>query len=119
MTEKEIYPLHPLTAFSTLDGRYWSQVNDLVPYASELALIKARFEVESIHMIEMSKVGAIRSLSDTEIDTLRDFGPNLTLEQGEIIKQIEDETDHDVKAPIGTGLDLAAVVPSPNWPLLL
>lgn len=94
----ERLPLTPLTAISPLDGRYWDKLTDLSPYASELGLIRARFEVEAKYLVDLSKVGVIRPLGQQEVNHLLTLGPALTLEQTERIKQIEVTTRHDVKA---------------------
>lgn len=96
--ETEKFPLTPLTAISPLDGRYWNKVSDLSPFASELGLIRTRFEVEARYLVELSKAGVIRQLGQHEVDHLLNLGPSLTLKQGERVKQIEDTTRHDVKA---------------------
>lgn len=96
--DREPLPLHPLTAFSPVDGRNWKDVRDLSYNASEFGLIRARFEVEGRHLIGLSKFGVLRPLSGQEVDFLTNLGPNLTLEQAQIVKDIEDVTDHDVKA---------------------
>lgn len=96
--EVEKLLLTPLTAISPLDGRYWDKVSDLSPYASELGLIRTRFEVEARYLVELSQVGVVRPLGQLEADHLLELGPSLTQDQGERIKQIEDTTRHDVKA---------------------
>lgn len=96
--EVEKLPLTSLTAISPLDGRYWSKVSELSPFASEFGLIRTRFEVEARYLVELSKVGVVRPLGQQEVDHLLALGSSLTLEHGERVKQIEDTTRHDVKA---------------------
>ncbi len=95
--EKE-HTLTPLTAISPLDGRYWSRVEDLVPFTSEMALIQTRVEVEARYLVALSEAGIVRPLQDQERDILMSLGPNMTLEQTEEVKVIEQTTHHDVKA---------------------
>src|SRR3989344_8978862 len=90
--------LTPLTAISPLDGRYRSRVEDLAPFASEMALIKTRVEVEARYLVGLSEVGLLRPLADQERDVLVNLGPNMTMPQTERVKVIEDTTRHDVKA---------------------
>lgn len=90
--------LTPLTAISPLDGRYRNRVEDLAPFASEMALIKTRVEVEAKYLVGLSEVGLVRPLADQERDALMNLGPNMTMAQAERVKIIEDTTRHDVKA---------------------
>ena len=97
MAEKES-GLTPLTAISPLDGRYRGRIEDLAPFASEMALIKTRVEVEARYLVGLSEVGLLRPLADQERDVLVNLGPNMTMPQTERVKVIEDTTRHDVKA---------------------
>ena len=90
--------LTELTAISPLDGRYRSRVEDLAPYASEMALIKTRVEVEARYLVGLSEVGLVRPLADQERDALINLGPNMTFAQAGRVKEIEETTRHDVKA---------------------
>src|SRR5487761_1409128 len=90
--------LTELTAISPLDGRYRSRVEDLAPYASEMALIKTRVEVEARYLVGLSEVGLVRPLADQERDALINLGPNMTFAQAGRVKEIEEKTGHDVKA---------------------
>lgn len=97
MAERES-ELTPLTAISPLDGRYRNRIEDLAPFASEMALIKTRVEVEARYLIGLSEAGLVRPLADQERDVLMNLGPNMTIVQAERVKVIEDTTRHDVKA---------------------
>lgn len=97
MVEREL-DLTPLTAISPLDGRYREKVEDLAPFASEMALIKTRVEVEAKYLVALSEIGLVRSLTDQERGTLINLGPNMTLPQVQRVKEIEATTRHDVKA---------------------
>lgn len=86
-----------LTALTSLDGRYQSQVAELQEYFSEAALIKARLQVEIHYLFYLSQQKIIRSLSATEKKSLtRLLKPSLA--DCENIKKLESETKHDVKA---------------------
>lgn len=95
---KEGTALTPLDAISPLDGRYWDKVESLSSYASEAALIKTRVEVEAKYLIALAEVGLIRPLNNDEKIRLVLLGGDLTQEQTERVKAIEDTTRHDVKA---------------------
>lgn len=97
-TLKESVGLCPLTAISPLDGRYRDKVVDLVPFSSEMALIKTRIEVEARYLVALSEVGLIRRLQPEEKDRLMGLGPALQLQGAETVKEIEEVTRHDVKA---------------------
>lgn len=103
MTKEEASQSFPdqlteLTAISPLDGRYWEETHELAPFASEMALIQTRVEVESKYLIGLSNVGLVRPLNDQEREVLTNLGPTMTLEQAARVKEIESTTRHDVKA---------------------
>lgn len=99
MSQHELLPLSELTAISPIDGRYRSRVEELAPHTSEMALFRTRVEVEARYLVALSDAGLTpRSATTQEKKQLLDLGPNLTLEQAERIKEIENTTRHDVKA---------------------
>lgn len=100
--------LTELTAISPLDGRYRDKVEDLAPFASEMALIKTRVEVEARYLVALSEVGLIRPLTDQEREALMTVGPNMTLIQAGRVKEIEATIRHDVKAMEGTFREIVA-----------
>ncbi len=99
--------LTELTAISPVDGRYRGKVEELVPFASEFAIIKNRVMVEAEYLISLSETGIIR-LSEEEKKTLQSSYINLTEEEAQKIKDIETSgvpginngkrTNHDVKS---------------------
>ncbi len=91
-------PLTELTAISPIDGRYGDRTQELRPFVSEFALIQTRIEVEAKYLIALSDIGVVRKLTPGEKKKLNSFGPDLTLDDAEKIKKIEEETRHDVKA---------------------
>ena len=99
-------PFEPLTAISSIDGRYRDTVAPLAEYFSEYALIKNRLVVECEYLIALSETKAIgiRALTDAEKTSLRAIG-NVSVEAARIVKSIERQgydgipaTNHDVKA---------------------
>lgn len=91
-------PLTELTAISPVDGRYRREIIDIVPFSSEMGLIKTRLEIEARYLVALSEAGVVRKLTPEEKETLIGLGPSLTHEQAERVKEIEDKTRHDVKA---------------------
>lgn len=90
--------LRELTAISPLDGRYRSRVEVLAPFASEMALIKTRVEVEARYLVCLSDSGLVRPLTEQERKVLMEMGPKMTLAQTARVKEIEETIRHDVKA---------------------
>ncbi len=93
-----LLPLTELTAISPIDGRYRNRTEPLAPYASEFALIKTRMEVEACYLIALSDVGVARKLTEEERTRLSSFGSDLSIDDIQKVKNIEEETRHDVKA---------------------
>lgn len=99
--------LEPLTAVSSVDGRYRATVAALAGYFSEYALIKRRLIVECEYLRLLSGargVDMMRLLTEREFGLLRTLA-DLTIEDAQIVKKIEREgyegipaTNHDVKA---------------------
>jgi adenylosuccinate lyase len=87
-----------ITALNPLDGRYKDKTEALSPYLSEYALIKYRIEIEIKYLLALSKNKIIRDLSKKEQDILTSFYTDFSVEEALKIKQIEEETRHDVKA---------------------
>ena len=91
--------LSPLTAISPIDGRYRSKTVELDDFFSEFALIRYRVMVEVEYFISLCEL----SLPQLEkfngnYDDLRAIYEEFQLEDAEEIKEIEKETNHDVKA---------------------
>lgn len=90
-----------LTALSPLDGRYASKVAALRPHFSESGLIRRRLQVE----IEWLKALAaephfaeIPSFSPATVTALDQLVEGFGTQQAAEVKEIEDVTNHDVKA---------------------
>ena len=91
-------PYSELTAITPLDGRYRSRINELAPIVSEYGLIKARLEVEIKYLLALSESGVTRKFTKEEKNLLEKLLTEATYETIEKVKQIEQETRHDVKA---------------------
>jgi adenylosuccinate lyase len=91
--------LENLTATSPIDGRYRQQTDVLAPFFSEFALIKYRVQVEIEYFIALHQQN-LDQLSKNPINTnqLRNIYKNFSIENAQIIKDIEKTTNHDVKA---------------------
>jgi len=89
--------LTTLTAISPIDGRYRKQVQQLDDYFSEFALIKYRIkvEVEYLFFLEKKKFLNLPAKSKNHLQRLAE---DFNLENALAIKQIEQTTNHDVKA---------------------
>jgi len=92
-------PFEPLTAVSSVDGRYRDTAAALALYFSEYALMHKRLVVECEYLVALSKTPktGVRRFSDNEVRMLRKL-LNISLEDARAIKAIEKETNHDVKA---------------------
>ena len=89
--------LNTLTAISPIDGRYRNQLNQLADYFSEFALIKYRVlvEVEYFIFLGQKKMFQIPAAVKKQLLLITE---NFSLEDAQVIKQIETITNHDVKA---------------------
>jgi adenylosuccinate lyase len=99
--------LEPLTAVSSVDGRYRATAAALAGYFSEYALMKNRLIVECAYLRLLSSargVDGMRAFTGRELELLRALA-DLSMEDAHVIKKIEREgyegipaTNHDVKA---------------------
>ncbi len=89
-----------LTAISPIDGRYRSKVDGLALYFSEYALIRYRVLVEIEYFISLCNLPLpqLQKVDHAVFGQLRDIYRNFRLEDAERIKEIEQVTNHDVKA---------------------
>lgn len=93
--------LTSLTAISPIDGRYADKTKALRPFFSEYGLLHARVEVEVrwLHLLganaDIVEVPKLSSDAENFLDTLVS---NFSVEDAAEIKEIERETNHDVKA---------------------
>jgi len=90
-----------IKSISPLDGRYSKNIEPLTAYFSEWGLIKYRIHVEIEWLIMMSErpeITHVRDLSDSEKEYLRNIVSDFNDEKALTVKEIEDQTRHDVKA---------------------
>jgi len=89
-----------LTAISPIDGRYRDKVDNLAGYFSEWALIRYRVRVEIEYFIFLcEQIPQLKPLDSDDVkNNLRDIYINFTQEDAGRIKEIENVTNHDVKA---------------------
>ena len=92
--------INSLTAISPVDGRYSNKVENLWKYFSEFALIKYRVFVEIEYFIALCEIPLpqLLEISANQIAGLRKITENFSLENAARIKEIENVTNHDVKA---------------------
>ena len=89
-----------LTAISPIDGRYADKTTSLVPFFSEMALILYRVQVEVEYFIALCEL-PLPQLADfpkERYTNLRRLYQNFTEEEALKVKEIEQTTNHDVKA---------------------
>ncbi len=89
-----------LTAISPIDGRYRSKVDGLALYFSEYALIRYRVLVEVEYFISLCELPLpqLQNVDHSIYSQLRAIYKGFRLEDAERIKEIEQVTNHDVKA---------------------
>ncbi|MEK7558699.1 MAG: adenylosuccinate lyase [Patescibacteria group bacterium] len=92
------FPLAELSSVTPLDGRYREKIEELSEFTSEFGLIKIRVEVEIKYLIALSEEKIVRKISPKEKSLLLNLINKLSIEDAEKVKEIENETRHDVKA---------------------
>ena len=92
--------INSLTAISPVDGRYSNKVENLWKYFSEFALIKYRVFVEIEYFIALCEIPLpqLTEISSGQIAGLRKISETFSIEDATRIKEIENITNHDVKA---------------------
>lgn len=92
--------LNRLTAISPVDGRYRGKTDSLASYFSEYALIKYRVMVEVEYFIALCELPLpqLESFDRGLFGKLREIYSDFTVEDAEKVKEIEQTTNHDVKA---------------------
>ncbi len=92
--------LTKLNAISPIDGRYRNKVESLAPFFSEEALIKYRVKVEIEYFIALCEI-PLPQLADFDaahFADLRNIYNDFSTNDAQKIKDIENVTNHDVKA---------------------
>ncbi len=90
-----------LNALSPVDGRYQDKVSSLREYFTELGLIRLRVRVEIAWLQALAAEPRIAEIAPFSNETLRALDAIVTdfsEADGERVKAIERETNHDVKA---------------------
>ena len=90
----------PLTAISPIDGRYRIKTQALANYFSEFALMKYRVRVEVEYFIALCQIPLpqLKSIDNSVFPKLREIYTVFSYADAERIKNIENTTNHDVKA---------------------
>jgi adenylosuccinate lyase len=92
--------LNSLTAISPIDGRYQSKTSELSSYYSESALIKYRIRIEIEYFICLCELPLpqLKDFDKNLFSELRSIYVNFTDADAKAVKDIENITNHDVKA---------------------
>ncbi len=94
-------PNSPLLAISPLDGRYAAKCSELTLCFSELALMRFRVEVEVKWLLFLASYPSIKEITEIRGNSLKKLQAlyqDFDLDDAERVKQIEAQTNHDVKA---------------------
>ncbi|MBL4693893.1 adenylosuccinate lyase, partial [Candidatus Gracilibacteria bacterium] len=92
---------HNLLAITPIDGRYSSKIDHLSQYFSEAALMRYRILVEVewfIFLFNDLQLKGTKELKPTELRILRSLYEQFDVVGASRVKEIEKETNHDVKA---------------------
>lgn len=92
--------LNTLNAISPIDGRYFDKCKELADFFSEAALMKYRVKVETEYFIALTKlpIAQLKGFDSKKIKSLRNIYLDFDENDVRRIKQIEQTTNHDVKA---------------------
>ena len=92
--------LDALTAISPIDGRYRNKTEKLAEYFSEYALIRYRVRVEIEYFIALCELPLpqLEGFNKSLFPQLRNIYLNFTEQDAARVKEIEQTTNHDVKA---------------------
>ena len=90
-----------VSALSPLDGRYADRVEPLRGILSEYGLIRFRLHVEIEWLIALAAnrdISELPTFSEETVATLRQLRKEFSVEDAQLVKDIERQTNHDVKA---------------------
>ena len=92
--------LTSLNAISPIDGRYRNKIEPLAAFFSEEALIKYRVKVEIEYFISLCEIPLqqLIEFNPSSFEDLRKIYNNFSANDAQRIKDIENVTNHDVKA---------------------
>ena len=96
-----IFESSSLFALSPLDGRYKNKCEELGPIFSEFGLMHYRLKVEISWLKKLAdcdKFSGLESLSPQNLIRLTELCESFNLKDAKRIKDIEKQTNHDVKA---------------------
>jgi len=91
----------PLLALSPLDGRYKNKCEELSPFFSEFGLMRYRLKIEILWLKKLVKTPQIKELETITLSHLASLDKlyeSFDINDAQRIKDIEKETNHDVKA---------------------
>ena len=92
---------YAISAVSPLDGRYAGKIKPLREIFSEFGLIRFRLHVEVewlIALADLEQVPELKKFSSDTVDRLRAVVSDFSAQDALKVKEIERETNHDVKA---------------------
>ena len=92
--------LNTLNAITPIDGRYYNKTNGYSNYFSEKALIKYRvlIEIEYFLALTKTKIPVFKNFPQKSIQNIKKIYLDFSQEDAITVKEIEKETNHDVKA---------------------
>ena len=92
--------MQALTAISPVDGRYRDKVEPLANYFSESALVRYRVMVEIEYFIALCEIPLpqLKDFNKELFPSLKEIYLNFTVDDARRVKDIEQTTNHDVKA---------------------
>ena len=92
--------LNTLNAITPIDGRYYNKTNEYSNYFSEKALIKYRVlvEIEYFLALTKTKIPVFKNFPQKSIQNIKKIYLDFSQEDAITVKEIEKETNHDVKA---------------------
>ncbi len=92
---------NPLLSLSPLDGRYRNKCEELAPFFSEFGLMRYRVLVEIKWLQKLAatqSISELEQISEEDIASLNSLYAEFSIDDAQRIKDIEKETNHDVKA---------------------
>ncbi|HIP48817.1 MAG TPA: adenylosuccinate lyase [Lutibacter sp.] len=89
-----------LLAISPIDGRYSNKTDSLIDFFSEKALFQYRVKVEIEYFIALCELPLpqLKGIDSSTFSILRNIYKDFTVEDAQVIKEIEKITNHDIKA---------------------
>ena len=96
----QIINMENLLNISPIDGRYHNQTYELNQYFSEYGFFKYRTKIEIEYFLYLKKleINELKDISNDNIEYIRQIYDNFSPEECFKIKNIESNTNHDVKS---------------------